>query len=163
MNDGSVWYFAYGSNMDPARLRERCTDRGVAIRERIAGRLAGWRLAFNKQRRQRPGEGVANVIEDPAGVVEGTLNRMAPSGLDLLDVHEGVSLGQYRRHDVRVLRADSGIAVEAIMYVARPEVVADGLRPARWYLDHLLAGGDMLSPQYRGWLAATAVADRSRP
>ncbi len=159
MNDGSVWYFAYGSNMDPARLKERCTDKGAPILERVAGHLAGWRLAFNKQRLRRPGEGVANVVEDPAGLVEGTLNRMPPAGLDLLDIDEGVSLGQYRRHSVRVIRVDMGVLVDAVMYVALPTVVATGLRPPRWYLDHLLAGRDMLSSHYHATLTVTPVVD----
>jgi len=159
MNDGSVWYFAYGSNMDPARLKERCTDKGAPILERAAGHLPGWRLAFNKRRRQAPREGAANVVEDPTGLVEGTLNRMPPEGLDLLDVDEGVSLGQYRRHPVRVLRVDLGVPVDAVMYVALPAVVATGLRPPRWYLDHLLAGRDLLSREYHATLAATPVND----
>ena len=159
MNDGSVWYFAYGSNMDAARLKQRCTDKGAPILERVAGHLAGWRLAFNKRRRDRPREGAANVVEDPGGLVEGTLNRMPPEGLDLLDVDEGVSIGQYRRHSVRVLRVDMGVPVDAVMYVALPTVVATGLRPPRWYLEHLLAGRDLLSSPYHAALVTTPVAD----
>jgi len=157
MND--VWYFAYGSNMDPARLKMRCTDKGAPIVERVAGRLDGWRLAFNKQRLNRPGEGAANVMEDPAGVVEGTLNRMPALGLDLLDVDEGVAHGQYARRRVRVIRIDTGAAVDAVMYVALAGVMADALRPSRWYLDHLLAGHDLLSAPYHAALAATDVID----
>ncbi|TWS98292.1 gamma-glutamylcyclotransferase family protein [Reyranella sp. CPCC 100927] len=154
-----VWYFAYGSNMDPARLKMRCTDKGAPVLERVAGRLDGWRLAFNKQRLNRPGEGAANVMEDPAGAVEGTLNRMPALGLDLLDVDEGVARGQYARHAVRVLRLDTGATVDAVMYVALPAVVARDLRPPRWYLDHLLAGRDLLSAPYHAALAATVVID----
>jgi cation transport regulator ChaC len=159
MNDGHVWYFAYGSNMDPARLKERCTDKGAPVLERVAGHLAGWRLVFNKQRRDRPGEGAANVVEEPSGLVEGTLNRMPAAGLDLLDVDEGVRSGQYRRRSVRVVRADTATPVDAVMYVALPGVVRGGLRPPRWYLDHLLAGRDLLSAPYYEALAATATSD----
>jgi hypothetical protein len=155
----SVWYFAYGSNMDAARLKRRCTDKDAEILERVGGQLPGWRLEFNKRRRDHPGEGVANVVQDPAGLVEGTLNRMPPRGLDLLDVDEGVRTGQYARRNVRVLNLASGTAVDAVLYVALPGVVASGLRPPRWYLDHLLAGGDLLSPQYHARLAATPVID----
>jgi hypothetical protein len=45
------------------------------------------------------------------------------------------------------------------MYVALPAVVAGGLRPPRWYLDHLLAGRDLLTPTYHARLAATPVID----
>jgi hypothetical protein len=159
LNDAGVWYFAYGSNMDPAQLKARCSDKGVAILDRIAGSLPGWRLAFNKQRLRRPGEAAANVMEDSTGVVEGTLNRMLPAGLDLLDVDEGVSIGQYRRRAVRVTRRDTGMPVDAIMYVALPTVVATGLRPSRSYLDRLLAGRDLLTPAYHDMLAAVPVLD----
>ena len=159
MNDGHVWYFAYGSNMDPVRLKERCTDKGAPVLERVAGHLSGWRLVFNKQRRDRPGEGAANVVEDPSGLVEGTLNRMAAAGLDLLDIDEGVRSGQYRRRSVRVMRVDAATTVDAVMYVALPGVVRSGLRPPRWYLGHLLAGRDLLSAPYYAALAATPTYD----
>ncbi|MCW5744665.1 MAG: gamma-glutamylcyclotransferase [Alphaproteobacteria bacterium] len=159
MDDGSVWYFAYGSNMNPARLKERCSDKGAPVLERIAGRLPGWRLEFNKQRLNRPEEGAANVVTDKDGQVEGTLNRMPSAGLDLLDVDEGVARGQYRRHAIRVQRADSGDWVDATMYVALPAVVAPNLRPPRWYLEHLLAGRDLLSADYYARLAGVATAD----
>lgn len=161
MDDGRVWNFAYGSNMDPVRLKQRCTDKGVPILERIAGHLSGWRLVFNKRRRDHPGQGVANVIEDRSGLVEGTLNRMPPAGLDLLDVDEGVGTGQYQRRNVQVVRVDSGVAVSAVMYVALPAVVATDLRPPRWYLEHLLAGGDLLSRRYCASLSATPVVDET--
>lgn len=159
MNDGGIWYFAYGSNMDVAQLKMRCTENGAPILERIAGHLPGWRLAFNKRRLRRPGEGAANVMEDPVGLVEGTLNRMLPAGLDLLDGDEGVSIGQYSRRPVRVVRVDTGMPVDAVMYVALPAVIATGLRPSRSYLDRLLAGRDLLTPAYYAALAATPVLD----
>ncbi|HJQ56926.1 MAG TPA: gamma-glutamylcyclotransferase [Vineibacter sp.] len=149
--------FEHGSDTP----EERCTDKGVPILERIAGHLPGWRLAFNKKRRDHPGEGVANVMEDASGLVEGTLNRMALAGLNLLDVDEGVGTGQYQRRNVQVTRVDSGAAVDAVMYVALPAVVATGLRPPRWYLNHLLAGGELLSRQYHATLSATPVVDQT--
>ena len=43
------WYFAYGSNMNPARLvDDRLKPKGVALGLRIGGRLDGWRLTFDK-------------------------------------------------------------------------------------------------------------------
>ena len=44
-----IWYFAYGSNMNPARLADqRLKERAVQMGPRIGGRLDGWRLTFNK-------------------------------------------------------------------------------------------------------------------
>jgi len=43
-----IWYFAYGSNMNPARLADqRLKERAVQMGPRIGGRLDGWRLVFN--------------------------------------------------------------------------------------------------------------------
>lgn len=54
MADLLIRYFAYGSNMDVARLVEaRLKPRGVTVSERVCGRLDGWRLAFNKRARGR--------------------------------------------------------------------------------------------------------------
>ncbi len=45
------WYFAYGSNMNPARMQAR----GLAVLEALPGRLPGYGLCFNK--RDGPGSG----------------------------------------------------------------------------------------------------------
>ncbi len=38
-------YFAYGSNMNPARMQAR----GLSVCEALAGRLPGYVLCFNKR------------------------------------------------------------------------------------------------------------------
>jgi gamma-glutamylcyclotransferase len=150
-----VWYFAYGSNMDPARPA-RGAARGAPVLERIAGRLDGWRLAFDKRRESTPVSAAANIHPDPGGSVEGTLNRMAPLGLEVLDEYENVAKGHYRRLAVRVETAD-GPSVEAVAYVAEPAFVAPGLQPTRAYLDHLLAARDVLSEPYFRRLSSTVT------
>lgn len=51
-----VWYFAYGSNMNPARLGDRrLKERAVQMGPRIGGRLDGWHLVFNKVARSPAG------------------------------------------------------------------------------------------------------------
>ena len=63
-----VWYFAYGSNMNPARLGDqRLKERAVQMGPRIGGRLDGWRLAFNK------------VARSPAGAAPATSSRRRAS------------------------------------------------------------------------------------
>ncbi len=154
------WYFAYGSNMDAARLFERMTGKGATWGDRIGGRLDGWRLAFDKLV-TRPGEprgaGAGNIVMAAGETVYGTLNALPPKGFDVLDMHEGVAGGHYERHTVRVMRADTGETVEAITYVAL-KVGAD-LRPTRKYLGFLLAGGDLLPADYLERLKATPTVD----
>ncbi len=63
MAGGLTWYFAYGSNMDAARLfDQRLAPKGVPRGERIAGRLDGWQLAFDKPSRRLKGGAAANIV-----------------------------------------------------------------------------------------------------
>ena len=153
-----TWYFAYGSNMNPARLKERLEPEGVGIGVRIGGRLEGWQLRFNKARRGAPANGAANIRPASGGVVHGTLNEMPAQGLIVLDRFEGVATRQYRREIVPVVRADTGALIEATTYVAL-NTGSDSLLPLREYLAHLLAGRDLLPADYCALLDAQRVAD----
>jgi gamma-glutamylcyclotransferase len=153
-----VWYFAYGSNMNPARLGDqRLRERAVKMGPRVGGRLDGWRLVFNKIARSPAGAAAGNIVEAPGETVHGTLNEMPEAGLEVLDIWEGVAGGHYERRTVRVVRADTGEAVDAVVYVALK--VGEGLRPTRDYLGHLLAGRDLLPADYWERLNATPTLD----
>jgi gamma-glutamylcyclotransferase len=152
------WYFAYGSNMNPARLvDERLKPKGVAIGERVGGRLDGWQLAFNKRARTPVGSGAGNIVPMAGGIVHGTLNALPDAGFEVLDHWEGVAGGHYERRTVPVVRADNGATIEAITYVAL--LIGEGLRPTHEYLRHLLAGRDLLPAAYWEWLKATPTFD----
>ena len=153
-----IWYFAYGSNMNPVRLADqRLKERAVQMGPRIGGRLDGWRLMFNKIARSPEGAAAGNIVEAPGEAVHGTLNRMPDAGLAVLDIWEGVAGGHYERRTVPVLRADSGETVEAVTYIALK--VGEGLRPTREYLGHLLAGKDLLPAAYWEKLKETPTLD----
>jgi gamma-glutamylcyclotransferase len=152
------WYFAYGSNMNPARLvDDRLRPKGVALGRRVGGRLDGWRLTFDKIARAPKGAGAGNIVVANGGVVHGTLNELPPAGFGVLDIWEGVAGGHYERRTLPVVRADTGETVEAITYVAL--LVGEGLRPTRDYLGHLLAGRDLLPGDYWAKLSATPTLD----
>lgn len=152
------WYFAYGSNMDAARLfGERLAREGVARGQRIGGRLDGWRLTFDKVARAPVGAGVGNIVPATGEVVYGTLNALPPEGFEVLDFHEGVASGHYERRTVPVIRSDTGETIEAIAYVALK--VGAGLKPTRAYLGFLLAGRDLLPADYWERLRTTPTLD----
>jgi len=158
MADGLIWYFAYGSNMNVRRLVEaRLGPRGVAMGVRVGGRLAGWRLTFDKAARAPEGAGAGNIVPAPGEIVHGTLNAMPAAGLEVLDIYEGVADGHYERRTMPVVRADTGRTVDAVTYVALK--TAAGLKPTRAYLGHLLAGRDLLPPDYFERLRATPTLD----
>ncbi len=155
-----ILYFAYGSNMDPVRLFEtRMAEKGIRWGSRVAARLDGWRLAFDKPWARYDGAGVANIRADNKGIVHGTLNELGEGGLEMLDIHEGVAGGHYARHRVTVIVPQG--PVEAITYVASARPVA-GLKPHSSYLAHLLAGRDLLPPSYFAALESISVADAQR-
>jgi hypothetical protein len=157
MEGGLSWYFAYGSNMSAPRLfEERLKPEGVPAGLRIAGRLDGWRLAFNKRGRVA-GTGAGNIVPVPGEVVHGTLNLMPAKGFEVLDRYEGVAGGHYERRIVTAVRGDTGLAVEAITYVAL--LTGEDLRPTRDYLGHLLAGRDLLPADYLRRLSETPTLD----
>ena len=100
-------YFAYGSNMDPERMRRR----GIKFSRREHAVLEGFRLEFNKVSSRNPREGYANIVKDPEGIVEGILYEIEESDLSKLDKFEGYPL-HYRRTRIYV-KLDNGDKVEA--------------------------------------------------
>ncbi len=144
----SVWYFAYGSNMDPARLVDsRLMPAGAACFERVLGRLDDWALTFDKPSAYFPGAAAANLVECTGAYIFGVLNRISAHGLDVLDHYENVGSGQYERALVRVLRPERDEYVTATTYVARNNLDSQ-LKPRAAYLAHLLAGSDILPAAY---------------
>ena len=158
MESGLTWYFANGSNMDAERLfDERLAPEGVPRGPRIAGRLDNWQLTFDKQAREPAGAGAGNIVPRDGAVVHGTLNLLPPEGFEVLDRFEGVRAGHYERRTLTVRRGDDGTPVQAIVYAALR--TSPGLRPTRAYLGHLIAGQDLLPPDYVRWLRATRTVD----
>jgi cation transport regulator ChaC len=149
----SRWYFAYGSNMNPARV----IARGLAFDTIRGGALPGVRLTFDKQSREHPRGGHANLTFDRHGQVEGVLYRLrGPDDIVLMDRFERTPINYSR--DVVEVQA-GGAAIVAWTYFANPAVVRPNLRPERAYLEHLLAGRAYLSDAYHAFLAATVCVD----
>jgi len=141
-------YFAYGSNMDPEKMRER----GIGFSQRARAILKDYRLEFNKKASHNPREGYANIVSFQKGIVEGIVYEIRDADLAEVDRFEGYP-NHYNRIDVKLL-LKHGQAVNAVTYIACPNKVRDGLKPSREYLDHLMAGRDLLSESYRRKLEA---------
>lgn len=136
-------HFAYGSNMDPARIKKRIGRAPVA---RPAS-LRGYELRFNKQVQCKPGIGYANIVEAADKTVCGVLYDLTKEELDSIDKCEGVHSGHYLPANVQV-EIENGQPISAVTYIACADRVAAGLLPERCYLDHLLAGREYLPPEY---------------
>lgn len=140
-----MYYFAYGSNMDPKRICKRL-DKSIEELGREHAILRGYRLEFNKIACRNPNEGYANIVPDKDGIVEGILYKVDEKDITKLDCYEGYPK-HYYRENVKVI-LDDGKDVEAITYIANPNMVRDGLKPSKEYLEHLLKGCDVLSKEY---------------
>jgi gamma-glutamylcyclotransferase len=136
------YYFAYGSNMNPDRVSGRQMD----FNRYESGCLQGYRLAFNKRSVIYPGAASANVMQDAAGVVEGVVYHLSDEQqIETMDPFEGYPL-RYDRCLLPVQTDDQQLNVW--VYIANPDFIQEGLRPNRWYLNHLLAGRAHLSEGY---------------
>jgi|TARA_Y100000310_G_C20688079_1_gene820385 cation transport regulator ChaC len=137
------FYFAYGSNMDVARMQERQMDFDHAE----GGVLRDFRLAFNKRSTRQIGMASANVVQCAGSRVEGVVYRLLGSAcITKMDPYEGYPLGYDRRK--LTIRLRGGDEQPAWVYTANADYIDETLKPARWYLNHLLAGREHLSEDY---------------
>lgn len=135
-------YFAYGSNMNIARVRQR----GLAIDEPVAARLNNYCLRFNKASIDQSGVGHANIEYQFGSVVEGVVYPLLKNTEILkMDPFEKAPWN-YGRDAVRV-ETSIGL-LWAWAYFANSALLQDGLEPSAQYLEHLLAGKGLLSPAY---------------
>lgn len=147
-------YFAYGSNCNPAIMRRK----GVDFKDRQMAVLADYQIRFNKKalrERVPPGIGFANINVQPGSKVEGILYEIVEEHLELLDESERYP-DHYTRIEVEV-ELDDGRSESCFAYQAQPDKVAEGLRPSRNYLNHILAAKDFLSWQYYQALEKSAT------
>jgi gamma-glutamylcyclotransferase (GGCT)/AIG2-like uncharacterized protein YtfP len=140
------WYFAYGSNMNPARMRAR----GIDFKNLMTGRLEGYELRFNKRATGKQNVAYANIAYCPNRCVEGVLYQLERADdIALMDPFEGNPV-RYSREVYRIHSAQG--LINAWVYVANRAMLAQGLLPERQYLNHLIAGGNYHSEAYNQWL-----------
>ncbi len=147
----SACYFAFGSNMNPQRMR----DRGVSFIDHFSGYLEHHDLVFDKRCDARPSVGHANIRYSRGARVEGVVYVLAaPGEIERLDRFERNTVN-YSRELFEVVTPRG--TCWAWTYVGNRAVLGRGLRPERAYLDHLLAAGDLLSAGYLARLRKVAV------
>lgn len=137
-------YFAYGSNMNPARITSRLRTRDI---KGVPAHLEGYTLKFNKRGTDKHGDhiGYANIVKSKKGIVEGIAWHVPTWAIGMMDVFEGYPM-HYDRVNLTV-RTSVG-PMPAIVYMATPEVIDNDLLPTMQYVNHLLAGRKALSAGY---------------
>lgn len=150
--DGGMLYFAYGSNMDPAQMKDRCPDATLAG----FGYLPDHVLCFPRMSKNR-GCGVSSVEPKAGHDTWGVVWELNETDLSALDRNEGYrhdrdpAANAYNRRTVTI-NVD-GEYTEAETYIASPQ---DGTHlPNAAYLAHLRDGAAHhgLPEPYRAYLA----------
>lgn len=144
----TVFYFAYGSNLDSRQLRERLgAARAVAV-----AHLPGFTLRCNKV--GRDGTAKANIDADPDGTVWGLVWELDNEALSRLDRFEG----GYERLPVRVALGD-GRWVDCVTYASVKTDAA--LLPSVEYRDRMIRGAREhgLPPSWIARLEALPAGD----
>lgn len=138
-------YFAYGSNMNKARMKKR----DVKFTQMFSGIMRNWQLTFNKVNTRKEGSGFANIVPKESSIVEGIIYKINEKSIEKLDDREGFC-EHYQRLDMLV--ESEGKFLKCVIYIANPTKVREGLKPEKWYLDHLLEGEEFLSTNYISFL-----------
>ena len=138
----SSYYFAYGSNMNQQRMR----DRQLKFTEAVAGTLAQSTLLFNKKAADSPHWSYANIGYKADSEVEGVLYQLIDEQeIFKMDPFEGAP--RFYSREIFMINTAKG-EIPAWTYIANEAMLADNLKPARWYMEHLLAGKSLLSSRY---------------
>jgi hypothetical protein len=90
-------YAAYGTNLDPARMGERCPHSPLAT----TGWLTGWRLTFGGEDIGWDGA-LSTIVEDPIEQVFVAVYDVTREDEVNLDTWEAADSGLYRKTRVRV-------------------------------------------------------------
>jgi gamma-glutamylcyclotransferase (GGCT)/AIG2-like uncharacterized protein YtfP len=116
-------YAAYGSNLDPAQMLERCPHSPVAG----TGWITGWRLTFGGEDLGWEGA-LSTLVEDPDSHVFVALYDVTADDEARLDSWEGADMGLYRKIRLRVHTLDGDVL--AWVYVL--DAFEGGLPSARY-------------------------------
>jgi hypothetical protein len=116
-------YAAYGSNMDPAQMGQRCPHSPAAG----TGWVTDWRLTFGGEDLGWEGS-LATLVEAPGEAVFVALYDVMPYDETYLDSWEGADTGLYRKIRLRVHTLDQDVL--AWVYVL--DAFEGGLPSARY-------------------------------
>lgn len=130
-----MYYFAYGSNMLLARIRQ--PDRVPDARAVATALLSGHILKFHKRGSDGSAKCDAFATGDLRDVVHGVVFEVEASGRNALDRVEGLGRG-YSEKKVHVTSPDGSWSV--YFYVAEASHIDGSLKPYAWYKEIVLAG-----------------------
>ncbi|MEM7117025.1 MAG: gamma-glutamylcyclotransferase family protein [Chloroflexota bacterium] len=125
-------YFAYGSNLSTAYIRDYCPSATFIMR----ASLPNYEIQFRRYSTDLQG-GISSIIETPGAMVQGVLYDIEESELAALDILEDVPQGIYLRETFLVLGEDDSWHHGDLYRVANP---AGPYTPSKKYVDFMVAG-----------------------
>ncbi len=145
-------YFAYDSNMDTDRLRERVSTFTLLG----TGALKGYRLVFTKPSRSHRFS-YADLLQSSNHRIEGIVYRISYEAMKVLDKYEMLSVGDYRRTQ-EIVEMESGTQRVTLYRGVRQ---SSDLKPAPQYLRHMIKGAyeHCLPEEYINTLKAVGTTD----
>ena len=161
----SVYYFAFGSNMDIQQMEDRKDEFEeehkeikVEFADRQKGVMKDWKLIFNKISKKKEGSGYANIEREIGSIVEGIIYKVNDDTIKMLDCYEGVRYDSYFQKE-RLVENERNESINCIVYIANPRKTDNSLKPEKKYLDHLLEGKEYISENYYSNLKNTETLD----
>ena len=116
-------YAAYGTNLDPARMGERCPHSPLET----IGWLQGWRLTFGGEEHGWDGA-LPTLVQDPLEQVFVAIYDISREDEAALDTWEAADSGLYRKTKVRV----STMAGEVVVWTYVLDAYEGGLPSAAY-------------------------------
>ena len=132
-----ILYFAYGSNMSAARIKQRL---GWEAPRRVAT-LRDFQLVFDQAGFNDPSWSPANIRSEREGLVEGMVYEVEEKDLKILDGYEKY----YQRLGVKVIAAQEK-KMDAVTHLSKKSLGEKP--PTQEYLNFLLEGKSFLSREY---------------
>jgi gamma-glutamylcyclotransferase (GGCT)/AIG2-like uncharacterized protein YtfP len=126
-------YAAYGSNLDPARMRAYCPYSPMIG----TGWLEGWRLTFAGEDVLGWEGAVTTIVESPGDRVFVALYDIHPQDEKQLDELEGVESSAYQKLHLRVATLDGEVTAWVYVFTSY-----EGGLPTAWYLHEIAAAAE---------------------
>jgi gamma-glutamylcyclotransferase (GGCT)/AIG2-like uncharacterized protein YtfP len=130
-----IYYLAFGSNLDTARLE----DRIGTWKDTIPGRLPGFRLQYNKRPVEDDGNAFANAVVGGEGKdMPCVAYHVERFSLMKLDSHENVPESYIRT--VLPMVTKQGSTLLGYIYLANPDMIVNDRGPSDQYREYLAKG-----------------------
>lgn len=131
----AYYYFAYGSNMNLAQMKQRCSASkvlGIACLPGHKVEFYGYSVIWDGAQE--------TVVSDPKSEVWGVLYELQASDWDALDVHQDARFngtGAYFHYPVKVINMKQE-TIDALIY--KKDILKEAKPPSAEYLDFIVQG-----------------------